>query len=104
MIDAVNRHTVTAWGWTHEQDNSKVVLRDGTPRELVREHGRGNRKVGLDRASVNLVRALEAQGLDAVDCMQDTLHCRRIKTPEEIAQLQLGAEDLRRRMNLPPLD
>ena len=39
VIDAVNRHTVTAWGWTHEQDNSKVVLRDGTPRELVREHG-----------------------------------------------------------------
>ncbi|MGJ3231604.1 MAG: DUF6607 family protein [Oceanicaulis sp.] len=39
VIDAVNRHTITAWGWTHEQDNSKVVLRDGTPRELVREHG-----------------------------------------------------------------
>lgn len=38
-IAAVNRHTITAWGWTHEQDNSKLVLRDGTPRELVREHG-----------------------------------------------------------------
>ncbi len=38
-IEAVNRHTVTAWGWTHEQDNSKVILRDGEPRELVREHG-----------------------------------------------------------------
>lgn len=38
-IAAVNRHTVTAWGWTHEQDNSKLVLRDGSPRELVREHG-----------------------------------------------------------------
>lgn len=39
VIDAVNRHTVMPWGWTHEQDNSKVVLREGTPRELVREHG-----------------------------------------------------------------
>ena len=39
VIDAVNRHTVTSWGWTHEQDNSKLVLRDGAPRELVREHG-----------------------------------------------------------------
>ena len=39
VIAAVNRHTITAWGWTHEQDNSKLVLRDGTPRELVREHG-----------------------------------------------------------------
>lgn len=38
-IAAVNRHTITAWGWTHEQDNSKLVLRDGSPRELVREHG-----------------------------------------------------------------
>lgn len=38
-IEAVNRHTVTAWGWTHEQDNSKVVLREGEPFELVREHG-----------------------------------------------------------------
>lgn len=38
-IAAVNRHTVTASGWSHEQDNSKLVLRGGTPRELVREHG-----------------------------------------------------------------
>lgn len=38
-IAAVNRHTITAWGWTHEQDNSKLVLREDTPRELVREHG-----------------------------------------------------------------
>jgi hypothetical protein len=39
VIEAVNRHTVTAWGWTHEQDNTKLVLRDGEPRALVREHG-----------------------------------------------------------------
>ncbi len=39
VIEAVNRHTVLEWGWTHEQDNSKVVLRDGQSRELVREHG-----------------------------------------------------------------
>jgi hypothetical protein len=39
VIDAVNRHTITAWGWTHEQDNSKLVLRDGEPRELARERG-----------------------------------------------------------------
>ncbi len=38
-IEAVNRHTITAWGWTHEQDNSKVVLGEGEPYELVREHG-----------------------------------------------------------------
>jgi len=38
-IAAVNRHSVFPWGWTHEQDNSKLVLRDGEPRELVREQG-----------------------------------------------------------------
>jgi len=55
--------------------------------ELVEEHGGGLRKVGLDRCALNLARSLEAQGLDVFDCMQDTLHCRRIKTPEEIACL-----------------
>lgn len=38
-IAAVNRHTVTEWGWIHEQDNSKIALRDGEERELVREIG-----------------------------------------------------------------
>ena len=39
VIAAVNRHTVTEWGWSHGQDNSKLVLREGEPFELVREHG-----------------------------------------------------------------
>ncbi|WP_300542021.1 DUF6607 family protein [Maricaulis sp.] len=39
-IAAVNRHTITPWGWTHEQDNSKIVVEeDGSVRELVREIG-----------------------------------------------------------------
>jgi Xaa-Pro aminopeptidase len=54
---------------------------------LVREHGDGNLRIGLDRCPMNLARALEAQGLEVFDCMQDTLFCRRIKTPEEIACL-----------------
>ncbi|MEM1437655.1 MAG: DUF6607 family protein [Pseudomonadota bacterium] len=39
-INAENRHTVTAHGWTHEQDNTKTV-RDGreTMTTLVREFG-----------------------------------------------------------------
>ncbi|MCC5995112.1 MAG: hypothetical protein JJU18_01915 [Oceanicaulis sp.] len=39
VIEAVNRHTVTEWGWTHEQDNTKLILRDAERRALVREHG-----------------------------------------------------------------
>ena len=38
-IAAVNRHTITEWGWVHEQDNSKLALRDGEVREIAREVG-----------------------------------------------------------------
>jgi len=38
-IAAVNRHTITEWGWVHDQDNSKLNLRDGVEREIVREIG-----------------------------------------------------------------
>lgn len=39
-IAAVNRHTITPWGWTHEQDNSKIAIEaDGSVHELVREIG-----------------------------------------------------------------
>lgn len=39
-VAAINRHSVVPGGWTHEQDNSKVV-RDGeqVQKELVREFG-----------------------------------------------------------------
>jgi hypothetical protein len=39
LINAENRHTVTPSGWTHEQDNSKVVRRSALDRTLVREFG-----------------------------------------------------------------
>ena len=35
---AVNRHTITPFGWVHEQNNSKLVL-DEDPNVLVREIG-----------------------------------------------------------------
>ncbi|MEY4588018.1 MAG: hypothetical protein RL497_94, partial [Pseudomonadota bacterium] len=42
-LNVENRHTVTPMGWTHEQDNTKV-LRDGpkTRQTLVREFGFNN--------------------------------------------------------------
>jgi len=50
-LRARNRHTVTAHGWTHEQDNTKVIRRDGVvDAVLVREFGFNNyRKIsGFD--------------------------------------------------------
>jgi hypothetical protein len=38
-ILAVNRHAITPAGWVHEQDNSKLILRNGLPELLVREIG-----------------------------------------------------------------
>jgi hypothetical protein len=39
LLNVENRHTITPSGWTHEQDNTKVVRRDGRDRSLVREFG-----------------------------------------------------------------
>ncbi|HYM85105.1 MAG TPA: DUF6607 family protein, partial [Pseudoxanthomonas sp.] len=39
-VSAVNRHTITPNGWTHEQFNTKVLRRpDGSQAELAREFG-----------------------------------------------------------------
>ena len=39
-VSAVNRHTITPGGWTHEQFNTKVLRKpDGTQVELAREFG-----------------------------------------------------------------
>jgi hypothetical protein len=40
LLNVENRHTITPQGWTHEQDNTKVVRGvDGADRSLVREFG-----------------------------------------------------------------
>ena len=88
-LETIDEHRVSnvVWSAVNGRDDVSSSPFGQEIADLVRTHGGGGVKVGLDRAAVNLVRALEAQGLNAVDCMQDTLHCRRIKTPEEIACL-----------------
>jgi Xaa-Pro aminopeptidase len=85
-IDA-SRTSKVVWSAVNQRDDLSSDPFGVEIAELIEEHGRGNTKVGLDRCALNLARSLEAQGLDVHDCMQDTLHCRRIKTPEEIACL-----------------
>jgi Xaa-Pro aminopeptidase len=82
-----HRTSKVVWSAVNQRDDVSSDPFGQEIADLVREHGGGNKKVGLDRAAVNLVRSLEAEGLDVFDCMQDTLHCRRIKTPEEVACL-----------------
>ncbi|SDM20936.1 Xaa-Pro aminopeptidase [Modicisalibacter muralis] len=81
------RTSKVVWSAVNQRDNLSSDPFGIEIAELVNAHGQGNRKVGLDRCTLNLARSLEAQGLDVFDCMQDTLHCRRIKTPQEIACL-----------------
>lgn len=53
-IDAIQRHVITPSGWAHEQDNTKLVLRDKT-RGLTREIGvnRYRRSSTLDTAQAS---------------------------------------------------
>lgn len=82
------RTSKVVWSAVNQRDNLSSDPFGVEIAELMRAHsGEGRLKVGLDRCALNLARSLEAQGLDVVDCMQDTLHCRRIKTAEEIACL-----------------
>ena len=63
--------------------------------DLVRQHGGGSRKLGMDRCSHLHALALEKLGLDVRDCQGEILATRAIKTPEEIKCLQIsmtGAE------------
>ncbi len=50
----------------------------------------GRRRVALDRCTLGLARALEAEGLEVEDCMQAMLHARRLKTADEVACLSLS--------------
>ncbi len=52
-VDAVNRHAITPDGWVHEQDNSKLVLRDDEHFVIVREVGVNTyRKITSDDAHI----------------------------------------------------
>ena len=82
-----SRTSQVVWSAVNQRDGMSSDPFGVEIAELVAEHGRGNKKVGLDRCALNLARSLEAQDLEVFDCMQDILHCRRIKTPEEIACL-----------------
>jgi len=82
-----SRTSKVVWSAVNQRDDISSDPFGVEIAELVRAHGNGNLTVGLDRCMMNLARALEAQGLQVFDCMQDTLYCRRIKTPAEIACL-----------------
>jgi len=85
-----NRVSKVVWSAVNQRDGATAKPFAEEIAALVREHGRGNTRVGLDRCSHLHALALEAEGLAVEDCQQGLLHTRRIKTPDEIACLALS--------------
>jgi len=84
------RTSKVVWSSVNSRDTSSAAPFAREIADLVREHGGGRARVGLDRCFHLLALALEAEGLTVEDCNQHILHTRRIKTRDEIACLALS--------------
>ncbi|MGH6948101.1 MAG: aminopeptidase P family N-terminal domain-containing protein, partial [Kiloniellales bacterium] len=84
------RTSKLVWSSVLRRDADTAVAFAAEIADLVRTYGGGNRRVGLDRCTHGLALALDAEGCQTIDCQQDMLHARRIKTDEEIACLKLS--------------
>jgi Xaa-Pro aminopeptidase len=82
------RTSKVVWSAVNSRDHTVAQPFAEEIAELVREHGGGNTRLGLDRCSHLHALALADAGIEVVDCMADTLYTRRIKTAEEIACLE----------------
>jgi Xaa-Pro aminopeptidase len=89
------RPSKLVWSSVSSRDTEAASAFAAEIADLVRQHGGGETKVGLDRCSHNHALALEALGCTVVDCQQEILAVRAVKTPEEVKCLQVsmaGAE------------
>jgi len=97
VVDTVNevRPSKLVWSSVSGRDNETAGPFADEIAELMRTHGGGSTKVGMDRCSHLQALALEKRGLQVEDCQGEILAVRAVKTPEEIQCLQIsmtGAE------------
>lgn len=85
-----SRTSKVVWSSVNSRDDRSASPFAQEIADLVREHGGGIARVGLDRCFHLLALALEREGLEVEDCNQRILHARRLKTPEEVACLALS--------------
>jgi Xaa-Pro aminopeptidase len=85
-----SRHSKLVWSSVGNRDARTAKPFAQEVAELVRQYGRGSRKVGLDRCFHLLALALEAEKCVVTDCQQEILHVRRLKTANEIQCLRLS--------------
>ena len=60
-------------------------------RELIAEHGGGNKRLGVDKIMLHGLRALEAQGFEVKDGEEVTEKCRSVKGPDEILAMRCAS-------------
>ncbi|HET6158593.1 MAG TPA: Xaa-Pro peptidase family protein [Dongiaceae bacterium] len=97
VVDTVSevRPSKLVWSSVSGRDNETAGPFAAEIAELMRAHGGGSTKVGMDRCSHIQALALEKRGLQVVDCQGEILAVRAIKTTEEVQCLQIsmaGAE------------
>jgi len=85
-----NRTSKVVWAQVNSRDHGVARPFAEEIAALVAEHGRGNKRVGVDRLAHLHALAMEEAGLVPQDCMGALLHARRIKTADEIECLKIS--------------
>jgi len=89
------RPSKLVWSSVSNRDDETAGAFAGEIADLLRSHGGGSIKIGLDRCNHLQALALEKRGCIVTDCQGEILAVRAVKTPEEIRCLQVsmaGAE------------
>lgn len=97
VLDTVDeaRPSKLVWSSVSNRDNETAGAFADEIADLLKRHGGGSMKIGLDRCTHLQAMALEKRGCEVQDCQGEILAVRAIKTAEEIKCLQVsmaGAE------------
>jgi Xaa-Pro aminopeptidase len=97
VLDTVDeaRPSKLVWSSVSNRDGETAGVFADEIAELLRAHGGGSMKIGLDRCNHLHALALEKRGCTVTDCQGEILAVRAVKTVEEIKCLQAsmaGAE------------
>jgi Xaa-Pro aminopeptidase len=97
VLDTVDeaRPSKLVWSSVSNRDDEAAGAFADEITELLKQHGGGSMKIGMDRCTHLQALALEKRGCQVKDCQGEILAVRAIKTNEEIKCLQVsmaGAE------------
>jgi len=92
VLDTVDeaRPSKLVWSSVSNRDDESAGAFADEIAELLRSHGGGSMKIGLDRCSHLHALALTKRGCEVKDCQGELLAVRAVKTVEEIKCLQVS--------------